>query len=204
MKAHSAMGAGIGMAVGAARSDPGALVVSVVGDGTIFGFALTGIADAVYNRARLTLLVVDNATMESTGGQPTPSSPSGLRGDEQPLDIEATLRALGVTLIEHVDPRDVAEVDAALERCAGHDGVSVVMATADASRHDRPVVVDAAAASAHRAEIEQFGCPALGFVDASAYVDARTCVRCGDCAQVAPDAITVLDAGEPSKVVRND
>lgn len=195
MKAHSAMGAGIGMAVGAARSDPEALVVTVVGDGTLYGFALSGIADAVYNRARLLLLVVDNSTMESTGGQATPTSARGLRGDERPLDIEATLRALGVQNIERVNPRNVTEVDAALERCVGAEGVSVILAVASPETVDRPVQiqVDQDRAAPYRRQIEQFGCPALGFDGGRAVIVGRLCVQCGDCVQIAADAITAVE-----------
>ncbi|WP_341359129.1 thiamine pyrophosphate-dependent enzyme [Georgenia sp. M64] len=197
MKAHSAMGAGIGMAVGAARSDPSALVVTVVGDGTLYGFALNGVADAVYNRARLVLLVVDNGTMESTGGQPTPTSTAGLRGDEAPLDIEGTLRAIGVHHLVKVDSRDITAVDEALEECAAVDGVSVVLAVGrPAEGLVERVEIDPQKAETYRKQIEEFACPALGFADGRAQIDGRLCVRVGDCKQIAPDAITVWPGTE--------
>lgn len=191
MKAHSAMGAGIGMAIGAASSDSTATVVTVVGDGTLYGFALSGIADAVYNRARLILLVVDNGTMESTGGQPTPTSHAGLRGVEERLDIEATLRGVGVRRIERITARDVAAVEAALDRAAVGPGVVAIIA--EGRFDERPRIgglrLDPERAAAYRGEIEEFGCPALGFVDGRARIEESLCVLCGDCIQVAPAAI---------------
>lgn len=204
MKAHSAMGAGIGMAIGAASSDPEATVVTVVGDGTLYGFAVSGIADAIYNQARLIIVVVDNATMESTGGQPTPTSLAGLRGVERRLDIETMLRGLGVSRVERVDSRDVAAVEAALDRAATGAGVAAIIT--EGRFDERPRVpglrLDPERAAERRWEIEEFGCPALGFVESRAVIDQAQCVRCGDCIQVAPDAISVTAEGSPSEANR--
>lgn len=200
MKAHSAMGAGIGMAVGAALADPDATVITVVGDGTIYGFALNGIADAVYNKANLVLLVLDNATMESTGGQSTPTSAAGLRGVERPLDIAAALQALGVAQLRRVDARDMAAVEDALREAAAVEGVAAVLAEGRHDQHPRfrRVHVDSAAAQPYRDEIARFACPALGVVGGEVRVDDAVCVRCGDCRPVAPGAITVVGRDRPA------
>lgn len=189
MKAHSAMGAGIGMAIGAAASDPAATVVTVVGDGTLWGFSLNGVADAVYNNSRLLLLVADNATMESTGGQPTPTSPSGIRGGEVPLDIEATLRGLGVAVVERADPRDVEAVTDALLRASSHPGISAVITVAGPPAVSCGVRVADESGGSYRQQIEHFACPALGFRANRLQVDDALCVRCGDCLQIAPGVL---------------
>ena len=67
------MGAGITMAQGLSRVEPDKRYFSFVGDSTFFASGITGIVNAVYNQANLTVCVLDNSTTAMTGHQPTPA-----------------------------------------------------------------------------------------------------------------------------------
>ena len=73
------MGGGVTVAQGIEVADrlagnPDALHVGFVGDSTFFASAMTGLANAVYNRHRMVLCVLDNATTAMTGSQPHPGA----------------------------------------------------------------------------------------------------------------------------------
>ncbi|MCE4616954.1 MAG: thiamine pyrophosphate-dependent enzyme, partial [Aeropyrum sp.] len=75
------------------------------------------LANAVYNRIPLLLLVLDNMTTAMTGHQPHPGV--GLRADGSRgmrLAPENVAEALGVGFVEVVDSFNVAEVEGAVER----------------------------------------------------------------------------------------
>ena len=71
MDAVICMGASIGMAVGFDKADPEAHKhsVAVIGDSTFIHSGITGLIDAVYNKARVTVIILDNRTTGMTGHQ---------------------------------------------------------------------------------------------------------------------------------------
>lgn len=73
-------------------------VVAFIGDSTFFHSGMTGLANAVFNRHDLILVVLDNGTTAMTGHQPNPGMVQDMLGSmSQHLDIETIVRALGVT-----------------------------------------------------------------------------------------------------------
>ena len=75
------MGAGITMAQGLQRVEPDKRYFSFVGDSTFFASGLTGIVNAVYNEASLTLCILDNSTTAMTGHQPHPGTGRTMMGN---------------------------------------------------------------------------------------------------------------------------
>ncbi|BDG59182.1 thiamine pyrophosphate-dependent enzyme [Caldinitratiruptor microaerophilus] len=198
MKSHATMGGGIGMAIGAAGADPDVIALTTCGDGTLLGFALGGLASAVYNRNRVITLICDNGTMESTGWQETATTGRNLTGPAPVLDIPGTLRALGLDRVEEVDARDAGAVLAALNRCAAENGPTAVVAVGRYT-DDYPYVsveIDEVQAPGLKSFVEDFACPALGWDGQRAYIDKAACVCCGDCARAAPTgAIRAIPKG---------
>ncbi|MDR7542272.1 MAG: thiamine pyrophosphate-dependent enzyme, partial [Armatimonadota bacterium] len=89
-----AMGSSIGMATGLALAGtaPGP-VVAVIGDSTFLHAGLPALVDAVYKRAHVTVVILDNGTTAMTGGQPHPATGSGVRGAPAPrVDLAAVCR----------------------------------------------------------------------------------------------------------------
>ncbi|MBI4012027.1 MAG: indolepyruvate ferredoxin oxidoreductase subunit alpha [Candidatus Rokubacteria bacterium] len=207
-----AMGSSIGMAIGLARSGgaPGP-VVAAIGDSTFLHAGLPALADAVCNRTRVTVLVLDNGTTAMTGGQPHPASGATIRGEAAPrIDLAALCRALGVDAVAAVDPYDVAATSRALQQATAHPGVSVVITTRPCVEvptkvRDHPFTVVEAPCIACQACMN-LGCPSITW-SASWFdgrrrvqIDAATCTGCTVCAQVCPtEAMVPLPDWSPRR-----
>lgn len=191
------MGGGVTVAQGLGVADRLAgssdtLHVGFVGDSTFFASAMTGLANAVYNRHRMVLCVLDNATTAMTGSQPHPGTGVTLMGTRsKPISIPAVCEALGVDLIEVVDPLDFEAAVAAAERALACEGVSVLVFRSPCVQLFKPlgaVEVDSEACVGCGACVRQSGCPALsmgpsldGGARYMAAVDPTLCYGCDLC-----------------------
>ncbi|MBQ1433932.1 MAG: indolepyruvate ferredoxin oxidoreductase subunit alpha, partial [Ruminococcus sp.] len=68
------MGAGVNITQGIGKIEPDTNCFAFVGDSTFFASAITGVVNAVYNQADMTLVVLDNSTTAMTGHQPHPGT----------------------------------------------------------------------------------------------------------------------------------
>jgi indolepyruvate ferredoxin oxidoreductase alpha subunit len=73
------MGASIGVAVGLEQAGH-ENTVAIIGDSTFIHAGIPPLIDAVYNRSRLTLIILDNSTTGMTGSQPNPCFGQGCDG----------------------------------------------------------------------------------------------------------------------------
>lgn len=184
------MGAGITMAQGLAVANPEVKQLAFIGDSTYFASGMTGVANAVYNQHDITICVLDNSTTAMTGGQPHPGTGRTLMGPtSEPIDIAATLQALGVSYVEHVNPHNLAASEQAIRRAVDVEGPSAVIFEAPCVNliaRGKPAVVDAEACTGCKKCITTIGCPAIGFDGVHASVDPSLCNGCGQCLQVCP------------------
>ncbi|HIH70328.1 MAG TPA: indolepyruvate ferredoxin oxidoreductase subunit alpha [Methermicoccus shengliensis] len=197
------MGASITVASGIAHTDRRS-VCCTIGDSTFVHTGIPGLINAVYNGARLTVVVMDNRTTAMTGHQPHPAV--GITATNEPtfcLDLAEIARACGATFVAEIDPYDVQGSIDTLKAAREHDGVSVVIARREcvilARRRgalpSRRFEVDTEACRGCRQCIE-FGCPAIEFAEDSAHI-GELCTGCGVCAQVCPfGAIVAKGAGK--------
>ncbi len=128
------MGASITMAKGAA--DAGLFpAVAVIGDSTFTHSGMTGLLDAVNDKANITVIISDNLTTGMTGGQDSAGTNK----------FEAICCALGVEP-EHVRvvvplPKNMPEITRILKEEIEYNGVSVVIPRREciqtAARHAR-------------------------------------------------------------------
>ncbi len=90
--------------------------IFLCGDSTFFASGLTGIVNAVYNEASLTLCILDNSTTAMTGHQPHPGTGRTMMGNVvEKVDITKVLEGIGVKNTVTVDALDLnACVDAVL------------------------------------------------------------------------------------------
>jgi indolepyruvate ferredoxin oxidoreductase, alpha subunit len=114
------MGASITMAKGAA--DAGFTpAVAVIGDSTFTHSGITGLLDAVNDKAPITVVILDNATVAMTGGQQ--SSATG--------KIEAICEAVGVEkehiIVMNPSPKDHEINIEIFRKEIGYNGVSVII-----------------------------------------------------------------------------
>ena len=90
------MGSSVSAGSGFAKAS-GKQVVAFIGDSTFFHSGMTGLANAVFNRHDLLLVILDNGTTAMTGHQPNPGVAADVLGEGcVHLDIASVVRGLGV------------------------------------------------------------------------------------------------------------
>lgn len=188
------MGGGFTVPQGMAWAEPDSVHIGFVGDSTFFASSITGVMNAVYNQANVTLVVLNNATTAMTGGQPHAGtgvavvSPEGVAAPgAQSIGIAAMLTACGVGCVIEVDPLNLEASIAAVSQAVAYDGVSAVVFSSPcvnivAKQQSLAVKVDTCTNC--RRCLRRLGCPALISGDKHMQIDESTCNGCGLCAQV--------------------
>jgi indolepyruvate ferredoxin oxidoreductase alpha subunit len=185
-----------------------------MGDGGFWHNGLiTGVAGAVFNKDDSVLVVMNNGYSSATGQQDILSSKEELDGRGKGLDIEATLKSLGVPWIKRVRTYGVAGVVGTLREAlrTGHKGLKVIIADGECQlarqRRIRPELakmvaagkrvvrtrfwVDPEVCTGDHSCIRLSGCPSLTIkpnedplrTDPIAHVN-NDCVGCGLCGEV--------------------
>lgn len=184
------MGAGLGIAQGVGRIEPDTSCFAFVGDSTFFASAITGVVNAVYNQANMTLVVLDNSTTAMTGHQPHPGTGRTVMGDvTAKVSIEAVLRGIGVSVVETANPLDLSASVACVKRVAAEPGVKAILFRSPCIAITKPsgcLHVDQDRCIRCGKCIRELGCPALITDNGRVCVDASLCTGCGLCAQVCP------------------
>ena len=192
------MGAGINIAQGVFHVEPDTTCFAFVGDSTFFASGITGVINAFYNQANLTLVVLDNSTTAMTGHQPHPGTGRTMMGQVvEKVSIEAVLRAIGLSVVETVNPLDHELAVETVKRVADEPGVKaiifkspcVVLAKPQARSH-----VDSEKCVGCSRCIRELGCPALFMRDGKAVIDETQCSGCTLCEQVCP--VGAISGGE--------
>ena len=204
------MGCSIGNAVGLAKAGgEDRPIVATIGDSTFLHSGIPPLIDAVYNRADISVLLLDNHTIAMTGGQDHPGTGRTLRGEEtHRLDFEQLIRSLGVEWIRVVDSYELGALYQAVREATCFKGVAVVIA-------DRPCVLDPVRLRGQPFEVLAEGCTAcqacmnLGCPSivwgaghcsrdgTSVEIDPSTCIGCSLCVQLCPtDCIRLRSRSE--------
>ncbi len=213
------MGASVSMAIGMDKgrtaADAKQRIVAVIGDSTFLHMGMPGLVDAVYNRANITLLLLDNRAVGMTGGQDHPGTGRDIRGNAAPrVDFAALVKALGVEE-EHVhvvDPYELPTLFKTLRQEIAYQGPSVVITNQPCVLTDRyrprtpyRVIEEKCTGCGNCLDV---GCPAIHVRQrgsavkpsgktvplAFATIDTVACTGCGLCLQpCAPEAIVPAD-----------
>ena len=184
------MGASVGMALGMARANPEASkkTVAVIGDSTFLHSGITPLLDSVYNKAPITLLILDNSITAMTGHQEHPGTGTSLQGEDAPaVNLEELCRTLGVRRVEVVDAFDLEAVKKTIKAELAAPEPSVVIVRRPCifllTEFDDPHYVDEELCTGCEACIK-LGCPALSLKDEKAIINSTICNACGLCEQV--------------------
>lgn len=197
------MGSGAPAASALSRAFPDEPVLSFVGDSTFFHAAMPGIVNAVYNKHRQVIMVMDNGITAMTGHQPNPNSGFGARGESERILIDNVLKSFGVKFVERVPSYDVAKVEDALKRAfefahSPDGGVAVVIQDEPcALRRSRmekkagvlanPLRIDHTICKNIQNCLKKFACPAIeSSDDGKVQINTDLCIGCASCVQTCP------------------
>ena len=186
------MGAGIGIAQGVGHIEPDTKCFAFVGDSTFFASGITETINAFYNQADMTLVVLDNSTTAMTGHQPHPGTGRTVMGQiVEKVSIEKVLRAIGLKVVETVDPLDYALSVETVKRVADEPGVKAIIFRSPCIAISKPKGhshVDPDKCIACGKCIRELGCPALilGEDGKKAKIDTSMCTGCTLCEQLCP------------------
>lgn len=184
------MGAGVNITQGIGKIEPDTTCFAFVGDSTFFASAITGVVNAVYNQADMTLIVLDNSTTAMTGHQPHPGTGRTMMGDiVDKVDIEAVLRGIGVKTVETVNPLKLSEAVECVKRVAVEKGVKAIIFRSPCAVLIKPsaaVTIDENKCIQCKKCIRSLGCPGIVTENGKVKIEQSLCTGCGLCTQVCP------------------
>ncbi len=195
------MGASISQAAGLYHSFAAGAeippIVATIGDSTFIHSGCTGLINAVYNKARFILVILDNSTTAMTGNQPTAAT--GIRADGTAgncISLEKLIEGMGIAFLKVIDPYDVEGCISLLHEAdafarAEQGGIAVIIARhpclMNVREGKRYTVTVTEKCTSCLTCIKQFECPAL-VPDASGRVTINhlLCTGCGVCVHACP------------------
>ncbi len=192
------MGAGIGVAHGAAKAGSLEHHVAVIGDSTFFHTGIPALVNVVYNCSPVTTVILDNRITGMTGHQENPGTGRTLLGQETVrVELEPLVRALGVRHVQSVAGYDVKAIEKALKGYVKLDEPSVLIVVEPCAllpdARKRWVPLEVLADKCNGCTLcFRIGCPAILKSEEldektqrpKALIDANLCTGCEVCAQI--------------------
>ena len=202
---NTVLGYGLSLAAAAGIGPNfGKRVVTVMGDGGFWHNGLSsGVANALFRNDDGVLIIMENGYTSATGTQNIPSTPGLTAREGRAINIETTLRALGVTWLERVDDYKVGRVADALRRAMATEeqGLKVIIADGECmlerTRRSRPITA-ARLAAGERVVRTRFG------IDEDMCTGDRSCIRLSGCPSLTikenpdplrTDPVTTINSG---------
>ncbi len=183
------MGGGITIAYGLSLIEKDRPHIAYIGDSTFLHAGMTGTLNLVYNKANVTVVILDNQTTAMTGFQPHPGVGLSATGDPAPqADLEKIVRGLGVEHVETVNPNDIQATIETAQRALDYSGPSGVIARAPCINRiklEKSYFIDKDDCSECEICIEDLGCPSI-IKSADGVVISDTCAGCGICVTICP------------------
>lgn len=183
------MGASIGMAIGFDKADDNAYknTVAVIGDSTFIHSGITGLIDAVYNRANDTVIIVDNSTTGMTGHQNHPATGKNIKNEPTSrLSLENVCLSVGADRVSVVDPYDLDLFKETVKSCLSEKGVNVIIARRPCALLTKRLYngCEITAACRNCKACLKLGCPAIINGENGVKIDLSLCTECGLCQKV--------------------
>ncbi len=186
------MGASIGNAIGMQKAAVNEKLVAIIGDSTFLHSGITGLIDAVYNKAKFTLIILDNRTTAMTGHQEHPGTGKTAQGeDTYAVNLEELVKAAGVTNLKVIDAWDVKALKENIKVSIDSDELSVIIARGACAigvrRGINPSMVDINKCTSCGLCLT-IGCSAIQKDGANITIDGSLCVgdSCRLCEKICP------------------
>lgn len=183
-------------------AERGYKVFSFIGDSTFFHSGITGLVNAVYNKANTSIFILDNSTTAMTGHQDNPCTGKTLMKEvTEVVDIETLVKGCGVSPenIRVADPYDLKATAEVVKEAYEAEGVFVVIMRQScallkeviAARKGQHCKVNADKCKACKLCISKTSCPSLMVMpDGKVSIQPDDCNGCTICKQICPfDAI---------------
>ena len=189
------MGSSIGTSCGFSKSVH-QNIVSFIGDSTFFHAGIPPLINAVHNKDKFVLVILDNRTTAMTGGQPHPGLPFDGMGDAAPeLSIEKIVDAVGVKFLEVINPLNIKKSQVIFEKALQYDGVAVVISKypcvlikTGKSKKQTVMDVDSDKCDKCLECLKNLTCPAIYLEDSGdVQIDHAYCKGCTVCIQMCPE-----------------
>ncbi|MBQ4340783.1 MAG: indolepyruvate ferredoxin oxidoreductase subunit alpha [Firmicutes bacterium] len=184
------MGAGLTMAQGFAHAEEDVYSFGFIGDSTFFASGMTGVVNAVYNQANITIVLLDNSTTAMTGHQPHPGTGRTMMGDVvNCVDPEMILKGMGVKTVVTADPLDLENAVEVVKKTAEEKGVKAIIFKSPCIAVTKPAqreVIDEDKCINCKKCIKELGCPAIVLKDGKAFIEKSMCFGCSVCETVCP------------------
>jgi indolepyruvate ferredoxin oxidoreductase, alpha subunit len=196
------MNAGIGISQGISHLNNGQIVFSTGGDGSFFHAGLLSLQSAVINKINLIHLVLDNKSVAMTGHQQSPTA-------NKKFKARKLLKSIGVDRVYRLKAKQVKKLEKIIRKEAFGQGVRVLWIDGQCSRLSNkfrdfkiktiePKIKNSICGDC-RVCYSEFACPAIIQITEKEglEIDLNTCMRCGACKEVCPEAaigISYLDA----------
>ncbi len=188
------MGASVGTSCGFSKSTDNQPIISFIGDSTFFHAGIPPLINAVHNKTKFTLVILDNRITAMTGGQTNPGMPiDGMGNDAPAISIEALVKSIGISYVKTVNPLEVNKMIDVYKEALEHDGVSVIIAKYPCNLINKKQI----RARKYKIFVQQdkcihcnkciskLACPSINLLDGKINIE-DTCNKCGVCIEVCP------------------
>jgi indolepyruvate ferredoxin oxidoreductase alpha subunit len=188
------MGASVGTSCGFSKSTQDQPIISFIGDSTFFHAGIPPLINAIHNKTKFTLVILDNRITAMTGGQTNPGIPIDGMGDDAPaISIESLVESIGVGFIKAVNPLNVKEMIEIYKEALEYDGVSVIIAKYPCNLINKKqirerkykIVVDHDKCVHCKICVDKLACPSINEIDGKITID-QACNKCSVCTEVCP------------------
>lgn len=185
------MGASIPCAHGFVYAGVDKPVIATIGDSTFFHGGMPGLINAIQHNINMTAIIMDNGWTAMTGMQVNPNTAHAFQAEGcKNVDLVNVVKGMGVDNLYVVDPYNLAETTAALDKALALPGLKVIVARRECAiqtnrrkiKYAR-ITVDEDKCILCKTCINTTGCPAITLGENSIITDPKQCNGCGLCAQ---------------------
>ncbi len=166
------------------------LIFGFIGDSTFFHSGISPLLNAIHNKQKFVLTILDNRITAMTGGQPNPGIAIDSMGDEAPeISIRKIALACGVEFVRVVNPFNLEQVIKTYIEAIKHEKVAVIIAKSPCTlikglTKRPPVKLEYSNCTNCNHCIDQLACPSISTNDNKIIIDQSTCNGCNICVQV--------------------